>query len=264
MDYIFVLKLVVSFLIGAIWVIFATVSADKYGSKIGGLVAGLPSTGLFSLLFLAWTQNPQIAVQATTIIPIIVGAENLFVVSYILLIKKNLWLALSVAFIIWFSLALVLFLLRFNNFGFSVATYAISLFISYFIIEHILDIKSAKGRKVVYTTKIIFLRGLLSGSIVALAVFLGKIGGPILGGIFSAFPAMFTSTMIITYFAHGAQFSAATMKSSVLTLISLVIHSAMVRYTYVPFGIIWGTILSTAVSFTSGFLIYKIVVSKVK
>jgi hypothetical protein len=63
-DNIFLFKLLISFLAGSAWVVFATILADKYGPKVGGLVSGLPSTAIFILLFLALTQGTIFAVKA--------------------------------------------------------------------------------------------------------------------------------------------------------------------------------------------------------
>jgi hypothetical protein len=100
--------------------------------------------------------------------------------------------------------------------------------------------------------------------VVALSVYFGKIGGPVLGGILSMFPAMFTSLMIITYLAHGPDFSASVMKTAMISGISIVIHSVVVRYTYIPLGLLVGTLVSTLTSFGSGYLIYKFIVTRLK
>ena len=86
MNDIFILKLVLSFLIGGAWVTTATHLADRYGTKIGGIITGLPSTALIALFFIGWTQSPVIAVDATTIIPAIGTVNALFLVVYILLV----------------------------------------------------------------------------------------------------------------------------------------------------------------------------------
>ena len=104
----------------------------------------------------------------------------------------------------------------------------------------------------------------MSGFIISFIVLISKVIDPKLGGIFSGFPAMFSSTMIITYFSQGPQFSAAIMKSSVFTITSLVLYSILVRFTYNPLGIIGGTIVSILLSFTYAFILYKVVISKLK
>ena len=68
----FQLQLLLSFFIGGIWIAGTTVLADRYGSKLGGWLGGLPSTALFSLFFIAWTQSPAIASEVTTVMPLIV------------------------------------------------------------------------------------------------------------------------------------------------------------------------------------------------
>ncbi len=58
MDNIFILKLVLSFIVGSLWITMGTVLAEKYGTKIGGLIAGLPSTILIPSSSLP-VRNPQ-------------------------------------------------------------------------------------------------------------------------------------------------------------------------------------------------------------
>ena len=61
MDYTFWYKLLLSFLVGGCWVTLTTIIAEKFGSKIGGLLGGLPSTIVVSLLFIGLTQNAEVA-----------------------------------------------------------------------------------------------------------------------------------------------------------------------------------------------------------
>ena len=264
MDSVFYLKLFLSFLIGGSWVLLSTFIADRFGSKIGGLISGLPSTVLFGLLFMAWTQTPVVAVAATTIFPAAEAATTFFVMTYILLVQQKIWKSLGIAFIVWFTIAFGLIYTHFTSYIFSFVIYLISLLVFYVIVEKRLHINSIAGAKIQYTPRIIFLRGVLSGFVIAIAVFLGKLGGPLFGGISSAFPAMFTSTIIITYFSRGASFSAATIKSSIFSFISGVIYSIGVRYTYLPLGILWGTLISVLLSLISSALIYKIIIKRLK
>lgn len=262
MDNIFIIKLILSFFIGGTWIILVTVLADRFGSKIGGLIAGLPSTVLFGLFFIAWTSSYAIAVQATTIIPILSGVTCIFLLVYICLVRFNFWLSLICSLFIWLMLSLGLVFLKFNDYRLSIIGYVLLFFFSYTIIEYVLKIKSVTGRRTVYRPLHILLRGLLSGFIIAFSVLMGKLGGPIWGGMFSTFPAMFTSTILITYFSQGASFSAATMKSTMLSSVSVVIYAILVRYTYVPLGIVWGTLISIILSFISAFFLYNFIIKK--
>src|SRR5260221_14387282 len=96
----FTLKLILSFVVGGSYVIGATIVADNLGTKLGGLIAGLPSTILFGLLFIAWTQNTQASVEATTLLPAVIGVACFFLITYVYFIRYTIWMALPLAFFV--------------------------------------------------------------------------------------------------------------------------------------------------------------------
>ena len=259
------LKLFLSFIIGGVWVILVTISADKLGSKIGGLISGLPSTLLFGLFFIGWTQSAQAASEATTIVPLINGISALYLCSFIYFIRRNnIWITLSVSLIIWLLLSFIANTLKPSSVLISLIGYLALLAFSFYLVKYKLKVKSVSGKKIKYTPSIILFRGLLSGSIVSASVYLAKIGGPQLGGIASLFPATFTSTLLITYFAQGPRFLMAIAKTMMIASISLVAHALAVRYSYPIFGIIVGTVISTLISFSSGFVIYRFIIKRAR
>jgi hypothetical protein len=256
MDSIFVLKLILSFIVGSIWITMSTLFAERYGTKIGGLVAGLPSTILISLFFIAWTQSVRIAVDATTIVPVIGGINCLFIVTYIVLLRVNFWVALGGAFFVWSGLSLLLVIAGFNSFRISLISYVALVLISHALVEKVLKIESAPGKQMRYTPGLLIFRAIFSGLVIVFAVVVTKVGGPLLGGMFVMFPAMFVGMIFMTFFSQGAAFSAAVMKSSILGAISVVIFGIVARYTYISFGLIWGTAVSMMVSLASSYLIH--------
>lgn len=264
MDSVFILKLVLSFIVGSLWITVGTVLAEKHGTKIGGLIAGLPSTILISLFFIAWTQSTRVAVDATTIVPIVGGINCLFVVTYIYLLRITFWIALGGALCVWALFSLVLVGIGFNSFIVSVISYVCLVAITHTIVERGLKIRSVEGRDLRYTPAIMIFRALLSGSVIVFAVLITKVGGPIIGGMFVMFPAMFVGMIFMTYFSHGPMFSAAVMKSSILGAISVVIYGIMVRYTYIPLGFIGGTTVSIIVSIASSYMIHECLMRKTR
>ena len=202
MENIFLLKLVLSFIVVSVWVTSWTIVAERYGSKVGGLVAGLPSTILLGLFFIAWTQSTKVAAEATTVVPIVGVVNCLFIVAYILLVRINFWLALSGALAVWFMLSFLLVIFKFNNFVFSIVGYICLLLVSFYFVEKKLQVKSESSRKVKLTFTLMVILGLISGFIVTIAVVLTRVGGPLPGGVFTMFPAMFLGTLLITYFSH--------------------------------------------------------------
>ena len=259
----FIIKLVLSFLVGGTWVAIATLIADKYGTKIGGIIIGLPSTLLVSLFFIGWTQSPVVAVEATTIVPVIGAVNALFLVAYIALVRVNFWLALCGSALLWAGCSFSLVLLRFSNFPLSLVIYVIVVVVSYFIIEKGIRVRSESARKIEHTFGTLLFRGLLSGVIIASAVVMGKMGGPLLGGMFAMFPAMFLGTLLITYFSHGPLFSSAVMKVALISAVSVVFYGVLVRYTYIPLGLWWGTLVSIIISFSSAYFIHGLVVKRI-
>ncbi|NIM90582.1 MAG: hypothetical protein GTO17_06495 [Candidatus Aminicenantes bacterium] len=263
MDQVFILKLILSFLIGGAWVTTAIHLADKFGTKVGGIITGLPSTALLSLFFIAWTQSPAVSAEATTIIPIIGAVNSLFLLVYISMVRKNFWMALGSSFLVWGGLSLTLVLLDFNAFSLSILIYAVVAFLSFLHIEKGIKVKSKQLSAVKNTLRTLVFRGLFSGGIIVLAVIMGKIGGPLLGGMFAMFPAMFTGTLLITYFSHGSLFSSAMMKVALLSASSVVLYAILVRFTYVRFGLFLGTLISIVVSFTYAFIIHTVLVKRI-
>jgi hypothetical protein len=263
-DSTFLLKLSLSFLTGGVWVALATLLADRLGSRIGGLVSGLPSTVMFTLLFLAWTQSPAAAVQATSIIPIVGGINCLFLTVYAGLVGSGFWKAFLGGLGLWGILAYALVRLHFDNFTLSVLGYVCLWVLSFVVMEKMLKIRSVKGRAGKITPLLAAGRALLGGGIVALAVTLGKVSGPLLGGMFAVFPAMFASAMLVTYFSQGASFSAATMKSSLLSGVSVLVYALAARYTFVPLGMGWGTLVSALVAAGAAMGMYWGVIVKLK
>ncbi|MBC8526822.1 MAG: DUF3147 family protein [Candidatus Cloacimonetes bacterium] len=263
MDQTFLLKLLLSFFIGGIWITFATIIAERFGSKLGGVIAGIPSTIIISLFFIGWTQSPIIASKATTVVPIIMGIDALFVVVYALLRNRQFYIAIACALIFWAVSSFILALVGFDSFLISLIGFVVLVVLSYYILEKRYSFPSESPKYTKYTLPLLAIRGILSGSIIAFAVLMAKIAGPLVGGMFSAFPAVMLSTMIITYYSHGTNFSLAVLK--IITVsgpINVVAYAIAVRYLYGSVGLFWGTVLSFIVSLISSFLVYQFVKRK--
>ena len=263
MDHAFLFKLLLSFIIGGIWITFATIIAERFGSKLGGVIAGIPSTIIISLFFIGWTQSPIIASQATTVVPIIMGIDALFVVVYALLINRKFYVALGGALLFWAVSSFILALVGFDSFLISLIGFVVFVVLAYYILEKRHSFHSESSKYTKYTVRTFLIRGILSGSIIAFSVLMAKIAGPLVGGMFSAFPAVMLSTMIITYFSHGTNFSLAVLK--IITIsgpVNVLAYAIAVRCLYGGVGLIWGTVLSFIVSLISSFLVYQFVKRK--
>jgi signal transduction histidine kinase len=260
---IFYLKTVLAFIVGAIWITGATIIAERFGSKIGGVITGIPSTIVLTLFFIGWTQTPQVAADTTGIIPAIMGLDALFTAIYILLSKNKLYVSIGVSLLSWFILSFILVVLKLNNFFLSLFIFLLLLIVSYILGEKVVRVKSERQRKIVLTYREVSFRAILSGTIISFAVVMTKLGGPILGGMFASFPAIMLSTMIITYIAHGRNFSVAVMKVIMVSgCINVVVYTTSVRYLYPLFDIYVGTLYAFLISLVCSFFMYQFVNKK--
>ena len=257
MDASFWLKLLSSFLVGSAWVTLSTIAAERFGSKIGGLIGGLPSTVIVTLFFIGLTQTPQVAASATTIIPLSMSCTGMFMVVYLFLARRSLGVGLVIALVVWFCLSGLLLALNIRDVRIAVLGWVCFAVGSLVVVEKGMEIPSRTRVQTHYTAAQIAFRAMFGGTVIAFAVLMGKLGGPLLGGIFATFPAMFLSTLVITYRVGGADFSRAVGKSLLVSGIATVPPYALaVRFLYPWAGLGLGTLLAILVSLGVGYLTF--------
>jgi len=239
------LHLVSAFAVGGAWVSFATLMAEKSGSAVGGFVGGLPSTSVFALLFIALNQSPSTAAQATTVYPLVFSFTCFFLLIYSFLAHRGFIVAIAVSLLIWFALS-SLAVVSNVQFGESVAGCVLVGSAVYYLFATRLKLEDYHLVKIAHPTVVQLLgRAVLSGTVVSLAVLLSQVGGPVFGGVFSAFPAVFTSTLYLTDRSGGASFSRAIAPHLMVTsILTTVPYAIALRFLYPSLGIGLGTVLS--------------------
>jgi len=259
MDASFWLKLILSFAIGSLWVILTTLSAERFGSKVGGLIGGLPSTVVIALLFIGLTQSPQVAAEATTVMPIAQGLNGLFVLAFMLAIPHGLLAGSLSALSIWLIQSTLLYLVKIRVFWISLAGWIVLLIFCILMLEKWMKVSSSDRLRITYQPIQIVWRAIFGGGVISLAVLMGKLGGPMLGGIFGSFPAMFLTTLVITYQSGGADFSRSVGKSILISgLINVPVYEIIVRKTYPAFGLATGTVIGLVSALATGYVTYRV------
>lgn len=249
MDLAFLLKVSISFFIAGFWIAFATLLAERLGSKIGGLITNLPSNILISLFFIAVINGTSFVIDAIPGIPIGMAIDTLFLCVFIVFLRFGLGLSTVMSLCTWFALAITATSLNYDNLVFNVLFYIIITIVSFIILEKLMNIPSKEKFIKNYTKIQIILRALFAGSIVASVIIISKIFDPYIIGIFSTFPAVLLSTMIILVLNQNREFAQATGKILILSSSNIVIYGLAVSFTYPKFGILFGTILSFIVAF---------------
>jgi uncharacterized membrane protein (GlpM family) len=250
-------QLGLSFLVGSVWVTLSTVAADRFGSKVGGLLGGMPSTVVISLLFIGTTQSAQISSETTTVMPLAQGINGLFILAYLALAKRGLMTGLFSALLVWLLAATALVVIGEPPFWISILLWGLLVSGCFLVVEKVMDIPSHGKVGMRYTPGQILFRALFGGGVISFAVLVSKVGGPLYGGIFAIFPAMFASTLVITYRTGGVAFSRAVAKSLMVSgMFNVTLYVIVVRYLYLWVGIFRGTLLAIAISTASGYITY--------
>jgi uncharacterized membrane protein (GlpM family) len=264
MDASFWLKLGLSFFVGSLWVTLTTLSAERFGTKVGGLIGGFPSTVVIALLFIGITQSPQVAAQATTVMPLAQGLNGLFVLTFMGLVGRGISAGILGALAVWLIQSTVLYLLDIRALWVSLAGWLMLLGFCYWVLQKIVVPSEGKVR-IAYPPMQIIWRAGFGGAVIAWAVLMGKLGGALLGGIFGSFPAMFLSTLVITAKSVGAGFSRSVGKSLLVSgLVNVPVYEMVVRWLYPEIGLVSGTVLALLCAVGTGYLTFRFIKSRLE
>ena len=257
MDQIFILKLCLTFVVGGVFTTLITVIAERAGSKVGGIIGGLPTTAAISLFFIGFTQTPEIAAEASSVVLLMLGVAGLFLVVYALGAIFSFSAGISTALSVWFFLSYLTVKFEISSIKITLPVFLFLFVVSYFIIEKILKIDSSGPMKVQYNSYQLCFRATVSGLVISLAVLLAALGGPVLGGVFSAFPATSLATLTILNKSGGLALTRAITKPLLVSImVNISVYAITVRYSYPVFGLIPGTIIAYTVSGMSAYCTY--------
>ncbi len=240
----FFLHLILAFAVGSLWVTAITVIAEKKGSILGGILGGLPSTSAFSFFFIGINQSSAAAVQATTVFPLAFGITSAYLFFFAFFAQKGFGRGIFVSLLIWFAVSGLIAAFDLKDFALSLVSGAVISVLTYYCFTK-LKLRNLKGEETSYKVHQVLLRGVGAGALVLISVFLSQISGPVLGGIAAAFPAVFTSTLIILNRSRGTEFSRAMTKPLVFSgILTIIPFCVAVRFFYPSIGIWLGTLAS--------------------
>lgn len=243
LDTLLLTRLILAFAVGAIWVAVVTGLADRKGSAYA-ILGGLPSTATFSLLFIAVNQSPQTAVDATVAFPIAFSVTNAFLLFYAYFSQRGFKWGISLSMLIWFCASIAIVASGIADYALSLVASAVISVVTFALFAKKLKIKKAEG-KTCYSHGEIACRGIGAGLLIAASVFLSQIGGPILGGVAAAFPAVYTSTLLIMHRDKGVEFSRQTARAMAYSgILTVIPYSVAVHFFYPAVGVWVGTVIS--------------------
>ena len=233
------------FTVGSLWVTLVTVITERWGSVIGGVLGGLPSTSAFSFLFIGLYQSTDAAVEATTVFPLAFGVTCAFLFFYAYFAKKSFVQGIVISLIIWLAASAAIAILGINEFVLPLVGGLVISALTYVAFMKKLKLPNLRGKHKPFKPHEIVLRGVGAGALVAISLQLSQIGGPILGGIAAAFPAVFTSTIVILNHSMGTEFSRNVTKPLALSgTLTIFPFTIAVRLLFPNIGVWQGTLIA--------------------
>jgi hypothetical protein len=107
-DTLLLLRLILAFVVGCLWVIAVTVAAEKRGSTIGGILGGLPSTSAFSFFFIGINQSPTAAIEATTVFPLAFAVTSAYLFFFSYFAQKGFSRGILISLAIWVTTSILI------------------------------------------------------------------------------------------------------------------------------------------------------------
>lgn len=260
----FIFKVLLSLVIGIVWVIVSTNIAERVNGKLGGFIVGLPSTAVISLLFVGLTQGTHAALTSSMMVPYSSGFYCFFFVAFLLLTKKGFKVGFTSSLIVWFVFAFVAAKFPPKNLfesivvGLILITSTIFWAVKKIHIDHKLIPKNIVSGP-------LWLKAIITGTVIGLIVVISKVAGPKWGGIFATFPALTISTMLITIQSGGIEFTRLIAKNVLISTTTTISLFAIFCYFLYPIiGVILGTIFSYIGLLTISIPLYFLYLDKIK
>jgi hypothetical protein len=244
MSSLFLQQLALSVLIAGLWISGATLLSERLGSKLGGMVSNMPSTILVSLLFIGITQGTPFATETTATIPLGMSLSTLFLFAFIALLPRGLTRAVADSLGTWLVLALAASLFQETGRITWTVLYFVIALTTYLLAERVLHIPAMGRTGKSFSLSQVGLRALFAGSVVGTAILVARTGSAFWAGIFSTFPAVMLSSMVILTLSAGPAFARATGKIMLLASTNIVIYGYFCGLLFPVAGLAGGTALS--------------------
>ena len=248
------IQLLISFLVGGILISLQTLLAERVHGYMRGVILTVPTTLALGLLFIGILKSSADAVEAAIIVPAGLGLNYLFIAIFASLIRFGLFAALTGSILTFSAGAYAL--INFPPAGFLSSTflYGAPLTLAGYLIVRARS-KEQKLKQYPMNARHIIGRSLIGGAVIALIVFFSKTLGNTWGGMFSVFPAAFTSTLIIYYILQGAGAIPAVARSLFFPgYFGFVLYAAVSAATFPLLGAWLGTLAAYCATFVFFYL----------
>ncbi len=252
-DLYFTLTLIARMIVTAGFVLVATLTAERAGPLIGGLVATLPISAGPVYLFLALDHDAYFIGHGALGSLVTNGINIVFALAYVLLAqKRSLALSLGGAFAVWIVLSWAIGLVHWTlplAIIFNVATLAVSRWLSAPMRHVAVPRIRARWYDLVLRAAMV---ALLVGTVVTLSFHIGAQAS----GNLAVFPIVLTSIIIILHPRAGGPATAAVMANAVIGLGGFAVAVVTLVLVAEPLGSAVALMLTLAISIGCNILLF--------
>jgi hypothetical protein len=244
-DPVFILTLISKMAITAAFVVAATVTAERAGPLVGGLVSTLPIGAGPAYIFLALEHDSHFIAQGA-IASLAINAVNVtFAVTYVLLAqKRSLAVSLGLTYAVWMALVLTVNSIHWTLAP-ALAINAVALGLGLRLVRPLRHVPMMRLTR--HWTDYAIRAGLVAAVVGVLVAFSARIG-PYMSGLLAVFPVVLTSIILILHNRVGGKPTAAVLANGVLGLAGFALCCIALHLTAEPLGKWAGLAIALAVS----------------
>jgi len=244
-DLYFALTLIVKMAITAAFVVAATVTAERAGPLVGGLVATLPIGAGPVYVILALDHDAHFIAQSA-VASLAVNAVNIvFAVVYCVLAqKRSLVISLGATFVIWTALTTIV-MTNYWSLGRALLINVAAIVVGIWVVQPYRHtrMQPQQPRWYDYAVRALMV-AVLVGIVVTFSFRIGSSGG----GLLAVFPVVLTSIILILHRRAGGKPTAAVLANTPIGLLGFGIACMVLHLTAEPLGVVAGLSLALATS----------------
>ena len=254
-DLYFALTLAIKMAITAGFVLAATITAERAGPLVGGLVATLPIGAGPVYVFLALDHDAHFIAQSAIASLAINAANVTFALAYALLAQRRaLIVSLPGAFLVWFVFAMIVHAVPWS-FAAAAMMNVVVLVFCLRLARPLREVRVPAYRARWYE---LAMRAAMVAVLVGVTVTLSFTIGPGGSGILAVFPIVLISIMLILHRRVGGPPTAAVMANAITGLVGFAFATAVLHFIAEPFGTPIGLTLALATSVGWSFLVFGV------
>ena len=244
-DLYFALTLGVKMAVTAGFVLAATVTAERAGPLVGGLVATLPIGAGPVYVFLSLDHDAHFIAQSAVASLAINAVNVVFATIYVLLAqKRSLAASLAAGMAVWTALALAVHAVQWTVFT-ALAMNAVVLALCLWLVRPLRHLTMPPVHRRWFDLP---MRALLVALLVGVVVGLSFRLGAAISGILAVFPVVLISIMLILHNRVGGKPTAAVLANAPLGLVGFAFACAVLHFSAERFGVVSALALALATS----------------